>query len=292
MRLTRQVQSRPEPLIWASRGVPELCDPADVELLTGLYGWWNLTDHVSTIDLANHGQFNLPMVDVSLGLPVVYLADATRGGPPGAAVFNANDATGLSAVDPASNLIAPPFTIGLWVRLDDKVAVNGSILTYHTGTTVRYRLRHMATIDRFVFTVVGFSGTATVVAERAGAPSVGVWYWIELGYNIDTTAATIRVAPQRSGADEPLLADANYALVPGAILESGGALTLGYYGSGVNFSFNGAAAGLGWWNRALTVCERGRINGPNDYPFTTETARLTDDGGARLSDDGQVRILD
>jgi hypothetical protein len=263
-----------------------------------MYGWWNLTDNVSAINLSNQGQFNIPMVDVSLGAPVAYQHDTTRGGPPGAALFNSNDASGLSALDPSGYFITNPFTIGLWVRLDDKTTVNGSILTYAdsggippVGTpAVRYRLRHRGgSIDRFEWICVGASGPTTVWAESFGPITLGVWHWIELSYNLDTTVAAIRVTAQRTAAGEPLLVSADYAAVPGAILENPGQLTLGYPG-GVNFAFNGAAAGLGLWNRALSPCERGLINAPTDYPFTTEAARFTEDGGARFTEDGQVRI--
>jgi len=250
------------------------CSESDIDLLTSLYSWWELTDNVSAIDLADQGIVNFDMVDNSSGLPPAYVHDTDRGDPPGAAVFLQGDGTGLKAVDAPGFYIPTDdnsFTIGIWVKLGVN-AVDGNILTYHTGTTVRYRLRYMVAADRFVFSVVGASGTLNVTANSLGSPTIGTWYWIELSYDYTSGIAGIRVAPARTPAGQPLVVEHETGVVPGGLVRNAGALSLGYYGSGTNFAFEGRAAAVGFWGGLLNDCERGRLNVPSDYPFPAPVA--------------------
>jgi hypothetical protein len=264
----------------------EIAAVDQVDLLTTLASWWQLTDGISALSDLDQGPYakNLDHAGASPS----YIHDTLRGGTPGAANFGAAVFFGLN--DPAGLYISAdaPFTIGVWVWLD--ALADGTII-YYGDLNLGYELSYEAGTNQFWWVVQGMSGVAGVLADAPGAISTANWYWIEASYDPATQLAGLRVATGRTAEGEPLELASPYAAsapVPGGLDETPGNLVIGY-GSAV---LQGRVTAVGFWVGLLTDLERGRINAPFDYPFTTEAARLTEEGTARLTEDGQVRTLE
>ncbi len=292
------LKARPSPLVWCggAGGGTVSCSEGDIDLVTGLLSWWQLTDGVSLVSGADQGPLNL---DLNPDGPL-YTAGIERGGEPGAALFPYEGAF-ANVSDPSGFYISTEnaITIGLWLRLDDKGA-STLILSYMTGApyVTRYELAYDDGADRFVWSMRGVSGAVSVVANTLGSPTAGQWYWMELTYDPATTLAGIRVAPTRTADLEALDIDADTAVVPGGLAEVPGSFNLGHSGSpdSMRFpgfeldSFSGALAGVGFWARTLNVCERGRLNMPTDYPFAEAVAAgfESEGGDSFVAEDGST----
>ncbi len=272
------------------------CSEGDIDLTTGLLSWWELTDHVSNYTTADQGPANI-IADIDGPL---YVHDTDRGGEPGAIDFDNGPNTFVRMSDPSGYYISTenPITIGLWVKLADKAATNLILSYLGAGSVPRYELAYDESVDLLAWSMRGVDATVTVHAATLGSPAIGTWYWVELTYDPATELAGIRVATTRTADLESLAIAADTAVVPGGLEESPGQLLFGRTGiagslvaAGITLDgFGGELAAVGFWTRALTDCEGGRLNMPTDYPFIA--SRISEEGNTRISEEGGTRILE
>ncbi len=256
-------KNRPAANPWPQTGGGPSCVVAEMVLLTGRVTSWPLTDHIEFPNLAAVMGENFVNNPFNVANPL-YQHVTNRGGTNGALVFTGTTGgEGLRAADTGALYNpATSWTLGFWFRADS-YDNNASLVTYTNdpGATVKYRLR--ITNSRWVFEMVGASGTGTITSSLP-LPGLGRWSWIEMSYNATTAAIGLRIAQDRSVYRTPLGGSFQTTTVPGGTLAAAGALNLGYYGSGTNFGPDGAFTEINFWSRLLTDCERGLINRPTD----------------------------
>jgi hypothetical protein len=147
-------------------------------LLTSLIAHWAL-DEASGNALDSHGSNDLSELDGTIASTTGKLGNCRDFEAADTEHFQINDNTDLSTGD-------IDFSFACWVMLESKpgglmyIAQKGDA----TFTSGEWHLGWNNISDRFVFSVIKSPGTQTdVTANNFGAPSTGVWYFIECGHD-------------------------------------------------------------------------------------------------------------
>jgi len=147
-----------------------------VALKTNLEGYWSLDDTSGSL-VDSHGSNTLTNNN-TIGSATGKISNA--------GLFATANSEYASIASNASVQVSDiDFTVGCWVYMNTKAAVQAFVAKFNTtGNQRQYLLNYTTATDRFRFSVsvTGSSTLVTVDADVLGSPSTGAWYFL-LGWH-------------------------------------------------------------------------------------------------------------
>ncbi|MGD8457414.1 MAG: SpvB/TcaC N-terminal domain-containing protein, partial [Anaerolineales bacterium] len=250
------------------RPIPPIAPPSQpiqrplqlASLNTGLVAYWDLDEESSTRfdsigsnHLADNNTVEYGAGKISNGADFVSANDE---------YLSIADNSNLSTGD-------VDFTVGLWVKLDDKTS-NRAFVWKGNGdqTNLEYALMYNAVADRFRFLITdnGIANYHHVDANTLGSPAIDTWYHIIAWH--DAANDTLNIQVDNETADSIFyasgLTDTTYAFALG--------------GDQDQASFDGLMDEVGFWKKVLNADERASLynyGSGNTYPFSDPTPTPT-----------------
>jgi hypothetical protein len=210
-----------------------------MSLLTDLIAYWKL-DESSGNAIDAHDDNDLTQTN-DPGTATGILNDARDFERGSSELFSIADNDDLSVGD-------IDFTISAWVKLENKAADEMVIAAKSSGSQGDYFLEYNNDADRFrflVFTGLGFSGSASVLADTLGSPAEATWYFVVAWH--DAAANTLNIQVNNGTADTTSHS--------GGVNNNAGTL---FFVGGDPFTnyWDGLIDEVGFWKRTLTSGER------------------------------------
>lgn len=226
------------------------------DLLTGLVGWWELSEASGT--RADSTANNLDLTDNATVTQAVGV-----GGVGNAAQFTAANSEYLSRASEASLVMGDTdFTVAAWVYLDSKSADMYAVQKAGNDGIYEYVIDYNQSTDRFRFWA--YTATPTeqpiVSANDFGAVSTGTWYLV-IAWN-NQTGDTVNICVN-NGTVTSAAKGSNVFITSTKIFQIGAAVGAGY--------FNGRIAKAGLWTKVLSADERTELYNAGagaTYPFS------------------------
>lgn len=224
------------------------------ELLTGLCGWWELSEASGA--RADSTANNLDLTDNATVTQAVGV-----GGAGNAAQFTAANSEYLERASEAALVTGDvDFTLAVWVYLDSKSANMYALQKAGNDGIYEYVIDYLNTTDRFRFWSYVGGNEPTVSANDFGTVSTGAWYLV-IAWN-DQTSDTVNICVN-NGTVTSAAKGSNTFTTSTKPFRIGSGVTAAYW--------NGRIAKAGLWTKILSAGERTELYNAGSgatYPFS------------------------